>query len=79
MAFCDAQNLPQETQIFRVQGRAMVVKPKLTWQYPPSEFHPKQTKAVCVNQIHLSLWASMTVSAIYVALNVTLCMSLLNY
>ena len=64
MAFCDAQNLPQEIQIFRVQGRAMVVKPKLTWQYPPSEFRPKQGKAACVNRVDLSLWAYIAVSMI---------------
>ena len=52
---------------------------ELTWQYLLSEFRPKQTKAVCVNQVDLSLWASMAVSMIYRALNVTLCVSLLNY
>ena len=35
-----------------------------TWQYPLSEFRPKQTKAACVNRVDLSLWASMAVSMI---------------
>ena len=26
-----------------------------TWQYPLSEFCPKQTKAVCANRVYLSL------------------------
>ena len=28
-------------------------------QYPLSKFHPKQTRAVCVNWFHLLLWASI--------------------
>ena len=32
---------------------------ELTWQHPLSEFRPKQTRAVCVNRFHLSLWACM--------------------
>ena len=35
-----------------------------TWQYLLTEFRPKQTKAVCVNRVDLSLWASMAVSMI---------------
>ena len=36
-----------------------------SWQYLRLiEFHPKQTKAVCVNGFHLSPWASMAVSMI---------------
>ena len=39
--------------------KSLVVDLELTWQHLLSEFRPKQTKAVCVNQFHLSLWACM--------------------
>ena len=55
----------------RVEGRAIAVDLELTWQYPLSEFRPKQTKAVCVNRVDLSPWASMAVSIIHVALIAT--------
>ena len=47
------------TQRLHVSGRAIAVDLELTWQHLLSEFHPKQTRAVCVNRFHLSLWASM--------------------
>ena len=34
---------------------------ELTWQHLLSEFHSKQTRAVCVNQFHHSLEASMAI------------------
>ena len=55
------------TQILRVSGRAIAVDLELTWQYLLSEFRPKQTRAVCVNRFHLSLWASMAAHMIHVA------------
>ena len=42
------------------------------WQYPLSEFCPKQKKAVCVNWVQLSLWAlwqSIVVTAFNVGLS----------
>ena len=65
------------TQILHVQGKAIAVDLELTWQYPLSEFRPKQTKAVCVNLFHLSLWASMADYVIHVALIATLRISLI--
>ena len=37
---------------------AVNVNLKLT-KYLLSEFYPKETKSVCVNQVHLSLWVSI--------------------
>ena len=53
--------------------KTIEVNLELTWQYPLSKFRPKQTKAVCVNQVEFSLWASLAVCMItlfsyYVAL-----------
>ena len=46
-------------QMLRISGRAIAVDLELIWQHLLSESHPKQTRAVRVNQFHLSLWASM--------------------
>ena len=43
---------------------AIAVGLELNLRYSLSEFGPKQTKAVCVNQVHLALWASMPVRMI---------------
>ena len=47
------------TQMLCGEGSTIAIDLELTWQYPLSELHPKQTKAVCVNQVDLSLWVSM--------------------
>ena len=60
----------------------MAIDLELTWQYPLSEFRPKQTKAVCVNRVYPSLWASMALctitSVIHVGLIATLRVSLIT-
>ena len=41
-----------------MQSIFIAVNLELIWQYPLSEFRPKQTKAASVNRVDLSLWAS---------------------
>jgi len=41
-----------------------VVDLELTWQHQLSEFRPKETKAVCLNQVDLPLWVPMAASMI---------------
>ena len=73
MGFYDATNflrkLPSKHCI--KEELYIAVNLKLTWQHLLSEFRSKQTKAVRVNQVHLSLnqvhvslWASMAASMI---------------
>ena len=50
---------------------------ELTWQYSLSEFRQKQTKAVCVNLVHLSLWASLAARILHHLLP-SLCVSLIT-
>ena len=54
----------KHSTVLHIEGRTIVVDLELTWQYSLSVFRPKQTKGVCINQVDLSLWASMAVSMI---------------
>ena len=67
MAFYDTQNFPwgfPRKHSHASRTRAIAVDLDRTWQYPLSEFRPKQTKAVWVNRVDLSLWAAMAVGMI---------------
>ena len=50
----------------------------LTWQHQLSEFCPKQTRAVCVNRFHLSLWTPMAAHMITSSLSYLACINNCN-
>ena len=61
-------DLQENTQMLGVQGRAIAGDLELTWQYPLSEFRPKQTKAACVNPYTMGLYGSQYDYVIHIAL-----------